>query len=354
METLIAALLVFTVALCYAFFCRRQPSRNLVVSSRDGDIHPERGSCHKVLSSGGATASKVFWIRHGERLDHVAANWLSPSLLAAGHAKTDPPLSSLGKLQALETALLLRSERLKQNPSGTPGRCAVIRSSPALRCVQTAVIIYAIGFDGASNASLEVDECLTDYLSSKIYKSKGPEWSGSTDRRGFYSCHSSGFGPCLREACEMLQREVRLCKKFRVKDKQLHRWLGIADCASTASLPMDTYPAASYPEGEAQLRERCSHAFERAVNRVGDFVTTSDDSSTVICVTHADVVRGVLETQFPRVQHLFLGFSVPYCSITLCERRSDTMKRGGSHTLYDLSTAGSTAHLHLSGVRFAY
>jgi broad specificity phosphatase PhoE len=69
----------------------------------------------------------VFWVRHGERVDHVDYEAL---LDQPEHIKYDSPLSELGKQQAYEAGIRIKESLAAQGYAGSP---ITILVSPLLR-----------------------------------------------------------------------------------------------------------------------------------------------------------------------------------------------------------------------------
>lgn len=258
---------------------------------------------------------EVDWIRHGERMDHVVKGWQGTAVLP----RTDPPLSPSGLLQAVETGLCYRKERLRMaehNTGSIPTFC--IWSSPFVRCLQTATIIAVVGFDGS--IPVNVHEGLGDWKCTRLYPSGPPEllW-----RRGHLT-------PALRDllrstindAIAALESCQPLLRRHNLKPKNLARW---RSCREESSLLIahsedDVVPLATYPESTTAFRDRCRRLLTNTGTGSVVISTEKAPSSSVVWelrVTHADVIEKILAEGLPRVGHKFSGgLSVPYCSIT--------------------------------------
>ncbi|EAN79403.1 Histidine phosphatase superfamily (branch 1), putative [Trypanosoma equiperdum] len=126
---------------------------------------------------------EVLLLRHGERLDHVNRNWKSNVGVPLSHLpNTDPPLSTDGRWQALETGLFFRQQRrhakIRQRELGM---LSMLLTSPFHRCLETAIIVNITGFDG--KLVVFVDPLLGDWQSSRLY-SHAPGLGGSYDLCG--------------------------------------------------------------------------------------------------------------------------------------------------------------------------
>lgn len=104
-------------------------------------------------------------IRHGERQDHVDKAWKGNGLLPL----SDPPLSSTGRKQSFETALkyftLLQEKTVEQRIQGT---FSAILVSPFHRCLETALILNIVAFEGS--LAMFVDPQLSDWQQQKVFR----------------------------------------------------------------------------------------------------------------------------------------------------------------------------------------
>lgn len=101
----------------------------------------------------------LIFLRHGERLDHVDRSWKG----------VDPPLSLAGRLQAVETALYFRNfHRAKDVETRLKGMLSFIVSSPFHRCIETALLVNIVAFDGL--LPFYVDPLLSDWLQARVFR----------------------------------------------------------------------------------------------------------------------------------------------------------------------------------------
>lgn len=96
---------------------------------------------------------KIFFIRHGYRLDHADPTW-------AEHAKRphDPPVSEAGMQQAIETGRYLKLQKVKIDH---------LFSSPFFRTLQTA---YAISRQ--LNRPIKVEPGFSEWMNRKWYATR--------------------------------------------------------------------------------------------------------------------------------------------------------------------------------------
>lgn len=309
----------------------------------------------------------LFLLRHGERIDHVDPAWCTAQLMKSGMVRSDPMLSTCGRLQAIETALYVRNERLKQQEQRKPvseesafASPVQLRSSPALRCLETSAVIALLGFDGSVHWT--VDGTIGDFQSVKLYPNGAPQYCERPASAGEGSSRELLCHPMVRQtvlrAIDELSHNVQLLKRHRVKEKHLARWRAAATQPPPAAsykvngeafvLPLTAHGGPTYPEGDQQLRRRCATLFGTL------------DAGTTLCVTHADVVRACLEVELPRTGHRFAGgFSVPYCSVTHMTFHTPSSSTSsdavvGARARHRLPLVGSTAHLMQSEVRLAF
>ena len=200
-------------------------------------------------------------MRHGERLDHVDKSWNGGGDLPA----TDSPLSPLGRLQAVEAALYLRTQmKRKKVRQRLQACCSYIVTSPFHRCVETAVILSIVGFDGS--VPVYVDPLLADFLQGKVF-SAPPKigggftlWSdGERDKNGVGGSTikkknredslrfvPASLSPALA-AIVQATTNTSLMSLFGVDDKTRERWTNMVDimrrAAAAASSNLDGFNA---------------------------------------------------------------------------------------------------------------
>ncbi len=179
-------------------------------------------------------------MRHGERLDHVEKTWSGSADLPA----SDPPLSQLGRLQAIEAALFLRSQMgRKKVRQRLRACCSYIITSPFHRCVETAIILSVVGFDGA--VPVFVDPLLADFMQGKVF-STPPKIGGRfqlSSRRG--GGGGGGEGPLefvpasltlVTSAIAQAVQNAQLMNTFGIDDKTKASWVRLSSMfPSTAS-----------------------------------------------------------------------------------------------------------------------
>lgn len=103
-------------------------------------------------------------VRHGERQDHID-KWKGNTLLPL----YDPPLSSTGRKQSLETALEYRAlQQEKSVERRIQGTFSVLLVSPFHRCLETALIINLVAFGGS--LAMFVDPQLSDWQQPKVFR----------------------------------------------------------------------------------------------------------------------------------------------------------------------------------------
>ncbi|EPY35129.1 hypothetical protein AGDE_07573 [Angomonas deanei] len=141
--------------------------------------------------SDGALTDTLILLRHGERLDHVDKGWRSRDTPAGGSGSTtnqnsnatngstarvhallppqDPPLSSNGRQQALETALYYCGlQREKKIEDRVGGQLSMIVVSPFHRCLETAIIVNIVAYQG--RLPMYVDPQLSDWQQPKVFR----------------------------------------------------------------------------------------------------------------------------------------------------------------------------------------
>lgn len=362
----------------------------------------------------------LFLVRHGERLDHVNR----------AYKGDDPPLSPVGRLQALETALFFRAlQRDSKLEVRIKGLLSVIVSSPFHRCIETAVIINVVGFGGS--LPLFINPLLSDWMQTKVFRV-------SPNLRGYYeygtnnnesSFKNINYNPDIAS----LQADLPLFLESFTKDSEflkanslqprvvkewvqhLNSWcdarsripvwtsppalnqlqLGLDDCIKTKlERDMDSQRLStkeerkkneegkyrntrhfnscgiSFPENRRGLLERCEELMSflfnfhstvkpwylhipssiiaaaqnekktnlpstwKAVNDLSLPASNNSGNSSVssfqsllppvhvLCVTHADVVCGIVESTCPK-QNLSSFVPVPYCSMTILHRHNN-------------------------------
>lgn len=110
-------------------------------------------------------SDQLVLVRHGERQDHVDRTWKGTNLLPL----YDPPLSNDGRKQSFETALkyysLLQEKRVEERIRGS---FSLFLVSPFTRCIETAVIINVVAFNGS--LAMFVDPMLSDWQQTKVFR----------------------------------------------------------------------------------------------------------------------------------------------------------------------------------------
>lgn len=194
-------------------------------------------------------------IRHGERLDHVDRAWKGNALLPL----YDPPLSNVGRKQSFETALkyyaLQQEKRVEQR---IRGMFSLLVISPFHRCVETAVLMNIIAFEG--NLPIYVNPLLSDWQQAKVFRSAPilggyfcttPSPDGESDNSfpRLYFCPQleaikNALIPFLRSRAT---EETALLEEYRITPEVASRWAASAErwVSSHSSLPVWTsLPAA--------------------------------------------------------------------------------------------------------------
>ncbi|CCW61897.1 unnamed protein product [Phytomonas sp. EM1] len=105
-------------------------------------------------------------IRHGERQDHADRGWRGSHLLSV----QDPPLSNAGRMQSFETALRYYAlQREKTVEQRIRGRVSFFLVSPFHRCIETAIILNIVAFQGS--LAIFINPQLSDWQQSKVFRS---------------------------------------------------------------------------------------------------------------------------------------------------------------------------------------
>jgi hypothetical protein len=356
--------------LCAIVLCGRALITRLVRYVAAIIMHPSNATTNIVSPPSGIASAvqpcgvscinelvEVDWIRHGERIDHVVKGWQGTAMLS----RTDPPLSPGGLLQAVETGLAYRKERLRLGESSTT-RTFRIRSSPFVRCLQTATIIAVVGFDGF--VVVGVDDALGDWRGTKLYPSGPPELLWKRQSLGPSPAMVKLLRGTIDDAISALEKCQPLLRRHNIKPKSIARWrscneetLVVSDCTFDGS-------SCSYPESFNEFRDRCSRLLANDRQRSVLFnpkrtLCTDDPSLWELRITHADVVERVLAEGLPRAGHKFTGgLSVPYCSITAMVPSSFSTAASatspGLWGLKPLSEVGGADHLRTSGVAVSF
>lgn len=203
----------------------------------DTDVHSSpaaggggSGVQHDMASASNELIDVLTLMRHGERLDHVDRTWNGRSDLPI----TDTPLSSLGRLQAIEAALYLRSQMARKKVrQRLRACCSYIITSPFHRCVETAVILSIVGFDGS--VPVFVDPLLSDFLQGRIF-SKPPKIGGAFVLTPAASSKSDGllqFAPAslalVTQSIAAAIDNAQLMNAFGIDEKIKARWMLIAE-----------------------------------------------------------------------------------------------------------------------------
>ncbi|EPY35624.1 hypothetical protein STCU_01050 [Strigomonas culicis] len=147
---------------------------------------------------------RLVLLRHGERQDHVDRSWKGNGLLPAH----DPPLSNAGRMQALETAahyLRLRKEKKVEGRMRGAFSCFLV--SPFARCVETALIVNLVAYDG--QLPILVEPLLSDWQQSKVFHA--PPTLG-----GHYYLREEGAEMCFCPPTEALAASLRPFFRARV------------------------------------------------------------------------------------------------------------------------------------------
>ncbi|RNF21009.1 uncharacterized protein Tco025E_03548 [Trypanosoma conorhini] len=169
-----------------------------------------------------AFMDQLLLLRHGERLDHVDRAWRAISQLP----DTDPPLSAAGRRQALETGLtFLRKRRHGKVRQRALGMLSLLLVSPFHRCIETALIVNIVGFDG--KLALFVDPLLSEWHSAKLF-SRPPRLGG----RYFFTTDTITFRPHWETLCTSLGAFFRSAgggTEDDIDDAMTARWLTVLE-----------------------------------------------------------------------------------------------------------------------------
>jgi hypothetical protein len=312
-------------------------------------------------------------IRHGERIDHAVRGWQGTPT----NPRTDPPLSRFhGLMQAVETGLNYRRLRLKATPlhgGQTPSSPHyVIRTSPFLRCWQTAAIILLVGFD--NQATFLVDDALGDWRHAKMYPKGDPMLcarrihhnncdSNNSDSSITFDDPQLTKGTIL-EALRLLEDSQELLRRHNIKPTVIARWRQLVvdehpPNQVTTTPVVQSAPLSSYPESMSAFEERCQRSLASLTK--GQEEARRETTMVELRITHADVIQQVLTSFLPRVGHKFSGGrSVPYCSVTRIAPPAVATASKGRHGDGRMASAewklphgcevGATTHLRTSSV----
>ncbi|KAJ1962203.1 hypothetical protein IWQ62_003608 [Dispira parvispora] len=237
-----------------------------------------------------------YFVRHGERLDHVNPDWEYNS-----PTPHDPPLSDDGIKQAYTTGRFmydLESEKGSCMPSGNGSERTVylFYTSPFRRCVQTACHMirglrerYKGHHCAAKGIQLQVEPGLGEWLSERYFPTHLPEEVFTTYLEGLVRDIADGQVPL---SCS----DVNWTYQHTLAEK---------------SLP-------NYPESLTALSQRVKQTLAGIVNHVAGHLTLPTSSSVapqryvVVLVTHGACVNHLLWATSAQLQ---LGLP-DYCSLT--------------------------------------
>ncbi|RNF07789.1 hypothetical protein TraAM80_03163 [Trypanosoma rangeli] len=165
---------------------------------------------------------QLLLLRHGERLDHVDRAWRTTSLLP----ETDPPLSAAGRRQALETGLMFfRKRKHGKVRQRALGMISLLLFSPFHRCVETALIVNIVGFDG--KLAMFVDPLLSEWHSTKLF-SRPPRLGG----RYIFTTDTINFRPHWETLCASLGTFFRSAggvTEDGIDEVMATRWLSVLE-----------------------------------------------------------------------------------------------------------------------------
>ncbi|KAJ1654316.1 hypothetical protein IWQ61_005731 [Dispira simplex] len=251
--------------------------------------------CQRSLKSQ-VPSLNFYFVRHGERLDHVNPDWQYNS-----PAPHDPPLSDDGMKQAYTTGRFLYDLESEEGAHMSPGQSFepttyLFYSSPFRRCMQTACHMirglrerYKGHRCTTRGVRLHVDPGLGEWLSERYFPTHLPEEVFTTYLEGLVREITDGQAPL---SCSDVN------------------WSYQHTLAET-SLP-------NYPESFTALTQRVKQTLNRIVNHVASHLTLPTSSSVVpqryviVLVTHGACVNNLLWATSARFQ---LGLP-DYCSLS--------------------------------------
>ncbi|CCW66841.1 unnamed protein product [Phytomonas sp. Hart1] len=109
---------------------------------------------------------ELILIRHGERQDHADHGWKGNHFLSM----QDPPLSNAGRMQSFEVALRYYAlQKEKTVEQRIRGRVSFFLVSPFHRCIETALILNVVAFQGS--LGLFISPQLSDWQQSRVFRS---------------------------------------------------------------------------------------------------------------------------------------------------------------------------------------
>ncbi|ORC86164.1 uncharacterized protein TM35_000302040 [Trypanosoma theileri] len=165
-----------------------------------------------------AFTDELLLLRHGERLDHVDRAWRNTTRLP----ENDPPLSTAGRRQALETGLMfLRQQQRAKVRQRAQGMLSFMLVSPFHRCIETALIVNLVGFHG--KLAIFVDPLLSDWHSPKVFP-RPPRLGGQ------YICTANtiGFRPKWETLGTLLVpffRSILLDEHYALEETMVEEWI---------------------------------------------------------------------------------------------------------------------------------
>lgn len=333
------------------------------------------------------TESRLFLMRHAERMDHIDSKWRSKPLYANIPA-TDPPLSDVGRRQAVEAALHFRHNIQKKGTGEAIAAWSLscVVSSPYLRCIETALTMWLIGTD--CSTLFMVDPRLGDWVQAKSY-------TGRPVLCGNFSSRNSGEDSDLKAGglsqytfqlpisvlkgyWEWMQKHIfqstdraSLVPKW-VTEAAVNQWKESLEHLVITQEEFISFPTTKhvrdehikcsithcYPESKESLRIRSEDALKDIVETGGvsspywtTEVKTADEEAvkavarthnvqivrlpnapqfpaiSALVVSHADNIAASVVTLCPSFfdsKYLGSGVSVPYASLTLLRKLCPT------------------------------
>ncbi|EOD09028.1 hypothetical protein EMIHUDRAFT_216840 [Emiliania huxleyi CCMP1516] len=222
-------------------------------------------SDHGASSTAGTTTTRVFLIRHAERLDHVHPEWARDA--SRPH---DGPLSLVGLEQARQTGKWIR-ERVQDGP-------LVVRSSPLVRCVQTAGCLT--DSMGVPTLGIGIDEALAEEETFLRPRMMG------THRHSVLPAEHTAVPPTSDSAPRGVCQPVLLCPADLLA---IHRHIDVHYRGQTCLVSYD-------PSSGAELNGLTHHpqsAVERAHKIANCMELLAPLGSTTILVTHGALARKI-------------------------------------------------------------
>ncbi|KAG8346983.1 putative Histidine phosphatase superfamily (branch 1) [Trypanosoma vivax] len=189
---------------------------------------------------------ELLLLRHGERLDHVDRAWKLTSNGTFLHLPdADPPLSAVGRRQALETGIMfLRQRQHRKIRQRALGMLSMLLVSPFHRCVETALIVNIVGFNG--ELAMFFDPLLSDWHSPRIY-TRPPRLGGTYHVDGInvgFHPHWEALAPALTSFFRCVAASVGSAgmMPLSVTEAMSARWLAISEelCSQAPCFPVWT------------------------------------------------------------------------------------------------------------------